>query len=76
MNGLTAPVSPNTLARFIELHSMSPLERLDERIRMAEAMVSRMSDVQRVKVDLGRPTRVKVDDQRALRSSLAGLPSL
>jgi len=52
MNGLTAPVSPNTLARFIELHSMSPLERLDERIRMAEAMVSRMSDVQRVKYNI------------------------
>jgi hypothetical protein len=52
MNGLTANVSPNTLARFIELHSMSPLERLDERIRMAEAMVSRMSDVQRVKYNI------------------------
>lgn len=52
MNGLTAHVSPITLARFIELHSMSPLERLDERIRMADAMVSRMSDVQRVKYNI------------------------
>jgi hypothetical protein len=52
MNVLTASVSPNTLARFIEKHSMSPLERLDERIRLAEAMVGRMSDVQRVNYNI------------------------
>jgi hypothetical protein len=52
MNVLTASVSPNTLARFVEIHSMSPLERLDERIRLAKAMVGRMSDIQRVNYNI------------------------
>jgi hypothetical protein len=52
MNSLTADVSPNTLLKFTKLHSNDPLDRMDERVRMAKAMVGRMNDVQRVKYNI------------------------
>lgn len=47
-----ADVSADTIAGFIQRHTISPFDRMDQRIRMAEEMIARMSDTQRVKYNI------------------------
>lgn len=48
----TVDVSPDTIAHFIRQHTISPLDRMDQRIQMAEHMIGKMSDIQRVKYNI------------------------
>lgn len=48
----TADVSPDTIVQFIKRHTIGPLDRMDQRIEMAEKMISQMSDIQRVKYNI------------------------
>ena len=47
-----ANVAPEAISQFLERHGSEALDRTDQRIEMAERMVARMTDLQRVRYNI------------------------